>query len=176
MRLAGLQSRSSSGRQPQAASGSLAWLLGRGEAASWKTTASIGIAFALAGTIGLFSTFSIADLVGHTLVHRSLSDLEAFRVAFVTASAEIALVCTLVGWKSFGLQWRGGVATALLVAGVTAATYLLVALIVHPLPGWHVGLGDAAMPKVAAVCNFFAGLVGGSVAFGRFARAPRQNR
>jgi hypothetical protein len=114
--------------------------------------------------------------VGRTFVHRPLTDLEAFRVAFVTASAQIALVCTLVAWKAFGFGWRAGLATAVLVAGVTAATYVLVALVVDPLPGLHVGYGQRAMPKVAVLCNVIAGLVGGSVAFGRFVRARRQDR
>jgi hypothetical protein len=148
---------------------------GRGESSSWKTIAGVGVIFAVAGTVGLGGTFGIAFLVGNTVVHRPLTNLEAFRIAFVTASALIALVCTLVASRAFGLGWRGGVATAVLVAGATAATYLLVALVVDPLPGLRVGSGDRAMPKVAALCNFFAGLVGGSVAFGRLVRARRQH-
>src|SRR6266700_519695 len=68
---------------------------GRGETASRKTAAIVGVVFALAGAAGLFSTFSIASFVGRTFAHRDLSDLEAFRAAFVSASGLIALVCTL---------------------------------------------------------------------------------
>ena len=146
---------------------------GRGETASRKTAAIVGVVFALAGAAGLFSTFSIASFVGRTFAHRELSDLEAFRAAFVSASGLIALVCTLAASRAFGFAWRGGLATAFLVAGVTATTYLLFALAVDSILGLHVGRGDLAMPKAAALCNFFAGLVGGSMAFERFVRARR---
>src|SRR5207245_510665 len=54
---------------------------------------------------------------------------------------------------------------ALEVAAMTAIAYALLALALDPIPGFHVGGGDRAMPKVAALCNLVAGIVGGASAF-----------
>ena len=52
----------------------------------------------------------------------------------------------------------------LLVAAVTGLTYLLVTLVMDTIPGFHVGGGNMAMPKVAAISNLVAGLIGGTLA------------
>lgn len=52
----------------------------------------------------------------------------------------------------------------MLVGALTGLTYLAIALDVDPVPGLHVGGCSMAMPKVAAICNFVAALVGGTVA------------
>jgi hypothetical protein len=98
--------------------------------------------------------------------------LVVFRVAFVLASAAVAFVCTVVtGWL---LGARGALRSGVSVAVGTALTYLVVALAFDPIPGLHVGGGDRAMPKVAAICNLAAGFVGGITAFHTLLGAPHR--
>ncbi|GAC1329525.1 MAG: hypothetical protein NVSMB2_28550 [Chloroflexota bacterium] len=47
---------------------------------------------------------------------------------------------------------------------MTGLTYLLVTLVVDAIPGFHVGGGNMAMPKVTAIANLVAGFVGGTIA------------
>jgi hypothetical protein len=97
--------------------------------------------------------------------------LMTFRIAFVAASSAIAFVATAIASRLLGL--RESLTTAAIVAAATGASYLLVALVVDPIPGWHVGGGDRAMVKVAALGNFTAGLIGGAVAHHLLSRATR---
>jgi hypothetical protein len=92
-----------------------------------------------------------------------------FRVAFTLASGTAALLCTWsVGWLlEIDRPWR----TAALVATATATTYLVYALLIDPLPGFHVGGGNMAMPRVALLGNLLAGGVGAALAFLLFKRA-----
>jgi hypothetical protein len=88
--------------------------------------------------------------------------LLTFRIAFVAASAAIGFGATaLTAWL---LGTRGWLSAALLVAIVTAASYLMLVVAVDPLPGWRVGGGQSAMLKVAALGNFVAGVAGATVA------------
>jgi hypothetical protein len=139
---------------------------GRGEPGRWSSTLIVGISLPLAGVAGLFGAGSLEPL---GLAQPNATLVWVFRLAFMGASAGVAFVCTLVAWRVFGL--RGGVAEALVVAAVTAGTHLLVALALDPVPGFHVGGGDRAMPKVAALCNLAAGSIGGTTAFRLLTRA-----
>ena len=137
----------------------------RGEAPeSWRTI-MIGLSLPFACMGGLFGV-SMAEALW-----QSQPPVLLFRVAFVVVSAAVAFVCTLVASSLFELhEARRNAAT---VAGATAVTYLLLALAVDPIPGFHVGGGDRAMPKVAALCNLVAGFVGGAVSFWVLVRSCR---
>ena len=88
--------------------------------------------------------------------------LLVFRLAFVSASAAIAFVCTAMAALMFGVQgWRSRSA---IVAMVTAGSYLVAVVAVDALLHLHVGAGNQAMPKVAALSNLAAGFVGGALA------------
>ncbi len=118
--------------------------------------------------VSLLAGSTVGFLVAVTLepVANGLDDggrLMVFRVAFVLASGIAALVCT---WSvAMLLRAPNPVKYALSVAAVTAATYLVFLLLINLLPGWHVGGGDKAMPRVAMVGNLLAGAVGGWLAF-----------
>lgn len=90
--------------------------------------------------------------------------------AFRVASFLIAFASTAIAARILDVQSR--LRYAFIVASVAAATFLLVALVVDPLPGWHVGGGDRAMLKVAALGNLIAGWCGGMVAFALLVAAP----
>jgi hypothetical protein len=96
-------------------------------------------------------------------VSRADLTLPVFRLAFITACCVIAFVCTLIAGWTFRVS--GCVRRALEVAAITAIAYALLALALDAIPGFHVGGGDRAMPKVAALCNFVAGMLGGAAAF-----------
>jgi hypothetical protein len=140
----------------------------RGEPTQRSRMLIIGACLPLAGFAGLFGAGALEPVglaqSGGTLVW-------VFRLAFVGASAIVAFVCTLVASRAFGV--RGGVVNALAVASIAGGTYLLFALALDPLPGFHVGGGDRAMPKVAALCNLAAGSVGGATALRLLGRAHR---
>jgi hypothetical protein len=61
---------------------------------------------------------------------------------------------------------------AALVGLTTGLTYLVVALVLDAVPGWRVGGGDMAMPRVAMVGNLISGAVGGALAYRVFLRRP----
>jgi hypothetical protein len=64
---------------------------------------------------------------------------------------------------------------ALQVGLVAGGTFLLLTLVLDPIPGWHIGGGDRAMLKVATLGNLIAGWSGGMAAFGLLvARARRE--
>jgi hypothetical protein len=88
------------------------------------------------------------------------------------ASCLIAFACTAIAARVFGLSTS--LKQALLVAAVAGGTFLLVTLVVDPIPGWHVGGGDRAMLKVATLGNLIAGWIGGVVAFAVLVTAPRR--
>jgi hypothetical protein len=86
-----------------------------------------------------------------------------FQAGFVTASGVAALLCSWgVGAM---LHVRAPFRTAAIIGIATALTYLVVALFLDTLPGWRVGGGDMAMPRVAMLGNLISGTVGGAVAF-----------
>ena len=62
---------------------------------------------------------------------------------------------------------------SLVVGLATAASYLAFLLLIELRPGWHVGGGDMAMPRVAMLGNLIAGAVGGAVAFRLLDCRPR---
>lgn len=129
--------------------------------------------------LGVPVGFTLACLGGLALVLRieplaSSGDLAlpVFRLAFVSASALVSFACTWLAARVFGEPH--GLRTALRIAALTAVTYLLVALVLDPLPGFHVGGGSRAMPKVALTCNFLAGLLGGTLAFRALVRTTER--
>jgi hypothetical protein len=136
-----------------------------GEPAGWRRTLVVALTLPLAGLAALLAAGQLEQFVGHP----DPSPLLVFRIAFTSASAFIAFVCTRVAAWTF--RTGDGWSAAFLVAGLTALTYLLVAIVIDPVPGFHVGGGDRAMPKMAALCNFAAGLVGGSAAHYSLTRA-----
>lgn len=130
----------------------------RQERPVWWRTLIVGAILPAAGFEGLMLAARLEPLG----TSRPDLTLPVFRLAFVSASALVAFTCTLIAAWVFRVpaSWR----RALLVAVVTALAYLVVALAIDPIPGFHVGGGDRAMPKVAALCNLLAGIVGGSLA------------
>jgi hypothetical protein len=144
---------------PVAAGCTFALLAGVRRAQWWRIVLS-GVSLLGASTIGF--------LIAATLdpVATRLDDggrLMVFRVAFVLASGTAALVCT---WSVARLlRAPTPVRHALRVAALTAATYLVFLLFIDLLPGWHVGGGDKAMPRIAMVGNLLSGTVGGWLAF-----------
>jgi hypothetical protein len=54
---------------------------------------------------------------------------------------------------------------------VTGSVYLCYTLLIDLLPGWHVGGGDMAMPRVALLGDLLSGSIGGSFAFRLFQRS-----
>jgi hypothetical protein len=114
----------------------------------------------------LASVLGVVIASGFEPLANSLSGTElvrAFQVAFTSASGIAAFVCTWGVARLLRVDqalWK-----ATLVGVATAATYLALALVLDTLPGWRVGGGDMAMPRVAMVGNLLSGFVGGSVAF-----------
>jgi hypothetical protein len=140
----------------------------RHEPAVWSRILIVGASLPLAGVGGLLFAVRLEPL---GLSQPELM-LPVFRLAFISASGLVAFVCTLIACWTFrvpGSAWR-----ALEVAAMTAIAYALLALALDPIPGFHVGGGDRAMPKVAALCNLVAGLIGGANAF--TALTARQRR
>ena len=143
----------------------------RGQRPGFRRPSVVAVAFLLASVAGVFLAGSL-EPVGVALP--DAQRLVVFRVAFVGASALVALLSTAIAGWTLGL--RHALPRALAVTALTAATYLAIAVAVDPLPGWHVGGGDRAMLKVATVGNLIAGLVGGATAFALLARAPQPGR
>ena len=54
---------------------------------------------------------------------------------------------------------------------MTGSVYLCYTLLIDLLPGWHVGGGDMAMPRVALLGDLLSGSIGGSFAFRLFQRS-----
>ena len=138
-----------------------AWLVARARAqrAGWVRLVGLGVVLVVAGCVVLIP-LGAAEEFG--VQQPDPGRLLTFRVAFVGASAAIALTCTATAGWMFGL--RRWLAHALLVAVVTASAYLVVVLVLDPLPGYHVGGGDRAMLKVATLANLIAGWIGGTLA------------
>src|SRR5439155_203641 len=130
----------------------------RYERAVWRCILIVGASLPLAGVGGLLFAVRLEPLG----LSRADMTLPVFRLAFITASGLVAFVCTLIACWTFRVP--GSVRRALEVAAMTAITYALLALALDPIPGFHVGGGDRAMPKVAALCNLIAGIVGGASA------------
>src|SRR5579859_1288447 len=131
----------------------------RDEQPVWWRTLLVGATLPLAGAAALLVVAARLEPLGSS---RADLTLPIFRLSFVSASALIAFSCTLVsGWL---FRVPGTPRRALAVAAITAVVYLVVALALDPIPGFHVGGGDRAMPKVTALCNFIARIVGGAAA------------
>jgi len=152
----------------------------RQERVVWWRTLIVGAILPAAGFEGLVLAGRLEPLG----TSQAELTLPVFRLAFVSASALVAFSCTLIAAWVFRVprSWH----RALEVAAVTAIAYLVLAVALDPIPGFHVGGGDRAMPKVAALCNLLAGTVGGGFAFrvlsrrgngttdGEYARASEQ--
>jgi hypothetical protein len=138
----------------------------RGEPLSWRRSGGLALTLTVACAIGLVGVgmFEPIGIAG--------TPLFVFRVAFTVASCLIAFTCTAIAARVFGLSTS--LRHALLVGAVASGTFLLVALVVDAIPGWHVGGGDRAMLKVATLGNFIAGWIGGFVAFAVLVTAPRR--
>jgi hypothetical protein len=138
----------------------------RREPLSWRRSGGLGLMLMVACAIGLVGTgvFEPIGIAG--------APLFVFRVAFTVASCLIAFACTAIAARVFGLSTS--LKQALLVGAAASGTFLLVALAVDPIPGWHVGGGDRAMLKVATLGNFIAGWIGGALAFVTLVTAPRR--
>jgi hypothetical protein len=146
---------------PLGAGWGVAWLLRRSRRPrAWWRFGLVGPSLLVASTVGVLIAGTL-EPVGIALPDPQR--LLVFRLAFVVASATAALLCTwTVAWL---LRVPGSFRTALLTAAATGGTYLVVALVVDGVPGWHVGSGDKAMVRVALLGNLLAGTVGGAVAF-----------
>jgi hypothetical protein len=140
---------------PVLAGSAFVWLATSG-AAPWYCVVQAGVGLLVASLIGMVTALSLEPL------GQSGNVVLIFRIAFTLASGLAALLCTWwVGWLlGFRDAWRRGV----LVGAVTAVTYLMYALLVDQVAGFHVGGGNMAMPRVAMVGNLLAGAVGGTVA------------
>jgi len=114
----------------------------------------------------LASTLGVVIASGFEPQAESLSGtalVRVFQMAFTAASGIAALVST---WGVARLlRVDRAFRNAVLVGLVTGATYLAVALVLDAVPGWRVGSGAMAMPRVALLGNLLSGFVGGSVAF-----------
>jgi hypothetical protein len=129
----------------------------RGQRAEWVRVIGLGLVVLGAGTAAM-----MVPIFAEPAVQDVRQPVVLFRGAFTVASTLMAITCTAVAsWMFAAPGWR---MRTLLVGAVTGLTYFAVALAVDPLPGLHVGGGQMAMPKVAAICNFVAGFVGGTVA------------
>jgi hypothetical protein len=133
---------------------------GRARRAPWWRIGLSGASLLAASTVGFLVAVTLEPVANR------LDDsgrLMVFRVSFVLASGIASLVCT---WSvAMLLRAPNPIRYALSVAAVTAATYLVFLLLIDLLPGWHVGGGDKAMPRIAMVGNLLAGAVGGWLAF-----------
>jgi hypothetical protein len=147
---------------PVLAGTGFAWLLSRqqsGPTARWRL-GLVGPFLLISSTVGLVVASALEPVA---LSRDDSGRLLVFRIAFTTASGLAALLCTTSVAATLRLPsvWRRAGLTAL----VTAATYLVVLLLVDQLRGWHVGGGERAMVKVAMLGNLVAGTVGGVTAF-----------
>jgi hypothetical protein len=118
-----------------------------------------GVLMLLASTLGVV----IASMFESQSVGPSQQLVRSFQIAFVLASGTAAFVCS---WGVARLlRVDGALTRATLIGLATATTYLLFAVFIDTLPGWRVGGGDMAMPRVAMLGNLISGTVGGSLAF-----------
>jgi hypothetical protein len=131
----------------------------RGERILWARELTVAALLPLVGAGGLIYAAHFEPLG----TSRPDLTLSVFRMAFVTASVLVAFVCTVLAAAFHGAP--GAIRRSLQVAAITGVTYLACAIALDAIPGFHVGGGDHAMPKVAALCNLFAGMVGGYAAF-----------
>jgi hypothetical protein len=132
---------------------------------AWWRIALGGISLLAASLLGVTIASSIEPL------QSSLSTVRTFQLAFTAASACVALLCACsAGWL---LRIDRTVRKAALVGVATGAAYLAFALAIDLLPGWRVGGGDMAMPRVAMLGNLFSGSIGGMLAFALLARRYR---
>jgi hypothetical protein len=140
--------------------------LARGGTLGWRRTLTAGVCLLAASMLGM----SVALIVEGSASR--LGVLLAFRIGFTLASGTAALLCTWgVAWL---LRVDGAFRKAVLVGAVTAIVYLLYALLIDPLPGFHVGGGNMGMPRVAMVGNFLAGALGGALAFPLLSEGARR--
>lgn len=119
-----------------------------------------GVLLLLASLVGLVVALTF-EAQGQSASGTQL--VRIFQMGFVTASGVAALLCS---WGVGAiLHVRAPFRTAAVIGVATALTYLVVALFLDTLPGWRVGGGDMAMPRVAMVGNFISGTLGGITAF-----------
>jgi hypothetical protein len=146
---------------PAAAGCGFAWLLRYGgvRASVWRI-ALAGVSLLVASAVGAFVALAFE---GFGIARPDAERLLVFRVAFVLASTLAAGLCTFVTARLLRLDGAHRVAT--LTALATGASYLLFLVAIDQLPGWHVGGGARAMPRVAMLGNVLAGTVGGWLAF-----------
>jgi hypothetical protein len=153
-----------------AAGWGVAWLLRRsGLRGAWWRFIVAGPSLLVASTIGVLIAGTL-EPIGLPLP--DAQRLLVFRAAFVAASATAALLCTLT--VALALLVESPFRKAALTAVVTGGVFLIVALAVDPIPGWHVGGGDKAMVRVAMLGNLLAGAAGGAIAFHLLHKAQRK--
>ena len=129
----------------------------RRQKVGWVHIFGLGLVLLVVGIAAL-----LVPIIMESFAVNNPQPVGLFRVAFVAASTLMAGTCTAIASWMFGVP--GWHRRALMVAAITGLTYLAVALALDPMPGLHVGGGNMAMPKVAAVCNVIAGFVGGTIA------------
>jgi hypothetical protein len=131
--------------------------LARDRRVEWIDSLGLGLLMIVVGTLAL-----VVPIMIESLVRGNPEPLLPFRVGFVLASTIMAGACTAIASWMFGVQgWR---VRAVLVGVVTGLTYLLVTIVLDAIPGFHVGGGNMAMPRVTAISNLVAGFVGGTLA------------
>ncbi len=140
------------------AGAAFAWLCGK--RASWWRVALAGVSLLVTSLLGVvIAGFGEQFTTTFGLVR-------TFQLAFMVASGTAALLCSVaVGWL---VGVPAAVRKAVLIGLVTGASYIAFALLIDQLPGWRVGGGDMAMPRVAMLGNLLSGTIGGTVAFRLF--------
>jgi hypothetical protein len=129
----------------------------RDQRVEWVDSLGLGLIMVVVGTLALVVPLSI-----ESLARGDPEPVLQFRVAFVLASTLMAVACTAIASLIFGVQgWR---VRGVLVGVATGLTYLLATTVLDVIPGFHVGGGNMAMPKVTAISNLVAGFVGGTLA------------
>jgi len=132
-----------------------AWLLRR-PVALWRV-ALAGVSLLVASLLG------VVIAAAFEAIGSSVNVLLLFRVAFTLASGTAAPLRT---WSVARLlRIDGALPKALLVGAATAGAYLPFVLLIDLQPGWRVGGGDMAMPRVALLGNLISGTLGGTLAF-----------
>ncbi len=129
----------------------------RDQRVEWVDSLGLGLVMVVVGTLAL-----VLPITVESFARANPEPVLPFRVGFVMASTIMAAACTAIASWIFGVQgWR---VPGLLVGVVTGLTYLLATTVLDAIPGFHVGGGNMAMPKVAAISNLVAGFVGGTLA------------
>jgi hypothetical protein len=149
---------------PIAAGAGFAWLVDR-QSAWWRVALS-GVALLLASIVGVVVAAGLEPL---GLSNPGLL-VRVFQLAFVLASGIAAVVCSWAVARL--LRVDAALKKATLVGLITGLTYLVVAMLLDTLPGWRVGTGDMAMPRVAMLGNLVSGTVGGTLAVRLFLKRP----